>query len=185
MKKIFYTILIHMMLAVQAVAAPLDCLFDHYSSEDGLSHDYISQILQDRDGYIWISTWYGLNRFDGQRVVQFNCYDPERRHGNQNVSALFEDRNHILWIGTDEGVFCYNPEKDSFKFIDTKTAEGEQINTWISTIFQDPQGNIWICAPSQGVFRYDNEGRLQRPPPPAARHTPGVPATGLARCPPL
>ena len=164
MRKIL--VLIHILFlfigATLSAGTTRNMSFQHIDGETGLSQSNVKAILQDSYGFMWFGTKNGLNRFDGQRVVQFNCYDPERRHGNQNVSALFEDRNHILWIGTDEGAFCYNPEKDSFKFIDTKTAEGEQINTWISTIFQDPQGNIWICAPSQGVFRYDNEGRLQR-----------------------
>lgn len=62
--KILLTLMILPLAVLRTEAAPLDCLFEHYSSENGLSHNYISQILQDRDGYIWISTWYGLNRFD-------------------------------------------------------------------------------------------------------------------------
>ncbi len=74
---------------------------------------------------------------------------------NQNISALFEDDRHILWIGTDEGVFQYDPAADVFTFLDAQTDKGETITTWISTILKDEKGNIWICAPSQGVFRYD------------------------------
>ena len=39
--------------------------------QDGLSHRHISQILQDKDGFIWISTWNGLDRFDGREFVTF------------------------------------------------------------------------------------------------------------------
>lgn len=37
----------------------------HYSTEDGLSHDGVLCITQDRDGFIWFGTFDGLNRFDG------------------------------------------------------------------------------------------------------------------------
>lgn len=51
-RRYIITLFLSVIVALRTAAAPLDCLFEHYSSEDGLSHNYISQILQDRDGYI-------------------------------------------------------------------------------------------------------------------------------------
>ncbi|MBQ2585807.1 MAG: hypothetical protein II570_02665, partial [Bacteroidaceae bacterium] len=36
-----------------------------FDEDAGLSHGHASQILQDNDGFLWIATWNGLNRFDG------------------------------------------------------------------------------------------------------------------------
>lgn len=135
--------------------------FMHTNSETGLSQSNVKTVIQDSYGFIWFGTKNGLNRYDGQRVVQFDCNDYVRQRSNQNISALFEDDRHILWIGTDEGVFQYDPAADVFTFLDAQTDKGETITTWISTILKDEKGNIWICAPSQGVFRYD-EKKLYR-----------------------
>ncbi len=166
MKKLLFLLHITLFLLygnpILFAGTPHNMSFQHINGEDGLSQSNVKAILQDSYGFMWFGTKNGLNRFDGQRMMQFNCFDAACQHGNQNISALFEDRDHILWVGTDEGVFCYDPKKDAFTFIDTKTPQGERIYTWISTMFQDPEGDIWICAPSQGVFRYKPGQPLQR-----------------------
>ena len=77
--------------------------FMHTNSETGLSQSNVKTVIQDSYGFIWFGTKNGLNRYDGQRVVQFDCKDYALQRSNQNISALFEDDRHILWIGTDEG----------------------------------------------------------------------------------
>lgn len=41
----------------------------HYTPADGLTSNSISDIIQDKYGYIWIATWNGLNRYDGYSLV--------------------------------------------------------------------------------------------------------------------
>lgn len=135
--------------------------FMHINSETGLSQSNVKAIIQDSYGFMWFGTKNGLNRYDGQQVVQFNCTDYIRQRSNQNISCIFEDNRHNLWIGTDEGVFRYDPTADVFTFLDSQTDKGESITTWISTIFKDPENNIWICAPSQGIFLYDGKKLLR------------------------
>lgn len=132
-----------------------DYSFVHIDSEAGLSESNVKAIIQDSYGFMWFGTKNGLNRYDGQHVVRIDCTDRERGHGNQNISSLFEDDKRQLWVGTDEGLFCYDPMKDEFEFLDARTPKGEMIDTWVAAIGKDQKGNLWICAPSQGLFRYD------------------------------
>ena len=53
--------------------------FRHVSVEQGLSHGVVRDILQDRQGFIWIATEDGLNRYDGVNLKVFR-----REHGNPN-----------------------------------------------------------------------------------------------------
>lgn len=106
--------------------------FMHINSETGLSQSNVKAIIQDSYGFMWFGTKNGLNRYDGQQVVQFNCTDYIRQRSNQNISCIFEDNRHNLWIGTDEGVFRYDPTADVFTFLDSQTDKGESITTWIS-----------------------------------------------------
>ena len=52
-------------------AEPLEFIYEHYSIENGLPHNSISDICQDSRGYLWLCTWYGLSRFDGSGFVNY------------------------------------------------------------------------------------------------------------------
>lgn len=67
-----------------------------YGMEEGLSHTDVQSIHQDRDGFMWIGTNYGLNRFDGYR---FKWYTQEK-HGLQSnaVNHILEDDQGWLWL---------------------------------------------------------------------------------------
>ena len=162
MKKTLLLLLALCFSLITSATLPLGRSFVHITSETGLSQSNVKAILQDSYGFMWFGTKNGLNRYDGQRVVQFRCEDPARKRGNQNISALFEDDRRTLWVGTDEGVFLYDPVADSFSFLDAQTEQGEGITGWISTIAKDMEGTVWICAPGQGVFRFDGK-KLNKP----------------------
>lgn len=46
----------------------------NYNEDNGLSHSHVTQMLQDRDGFMWFATWNGLNRFDGYEFVNFKSH---------------------------------------------------------------------------------------------------------------
>lgn len=82
-----------------------DLEFKQFSTPEGLPNSMVHQIYQDRDGYIWISTFYGLFRYDGYEVRTYksNLYTPGLL-ANNNVICAEEDYSHRLWIGTHEGL---------------------------------------------------------------------------------
>ena len=55
-----------------------NCIFTHYSSENGLSQNSIMSMVQDHNGVLWFSTWDGINRFNG---YDFKVY--KARQGNK------------------------------------------------------------------------------------------------------
>ncbi len=135
--------------------------FVHVNSETGLSQSNVKAIVQDCYGFIWLGTKNGLNRYDGQKVTQFYCYDKKLHCGNQNISALFSDSGHTLWVGTDEGVYRYDQTTETFSFVDAKTADGKMMKGWVADITEDQEGNIWIVVPANGIFKYDTKGKLR------------------------
>ena len=84
--------------------------------DDGLSHNYISQILQDRKGYIWISTWYGLNRFDGNRFVNYTVQPGDYSNLSHNrILSLCEDACGYLWVTTyDNSIYRFDSGTETF-----------------------------------------------------------------------
>lgn len=86
-----------------------------YTPLEGLSQSVITALVQDPDGFIWIGTEDGLNRFDG---IEFKIYrhDPDDSLSlpDNYISALKIDHEGKLWIGTANGLSCYQKGTGDF-----------------------------------------------------------------------
>src|SRR5580765_4741046 len=71
--------------------------FDSWTTENGLPQNSVADIVQTRDGYLWLATFGGLVRFDGIRFVIFDRSTPGIE--SQRVRALYQDRSGVLWAG--------------------------------------------------------------------------------------
>src|SRR5687768_6375670 len=76
--------------------------FDIWDTEDGLPQNTVYAMTQTRDGYLWLTTYDGLVRFDG---VRFTVFDKSNTPGiNSNrFTCIYEDTDGVLWIGTEYG----------------------------------------------------------------------------------
>jgi ligand-binding sensor domain-containing protein len=79
--------------------------FIHYSTGQGLSSSEVSEIVQDKQGFIWVGTEDGLNRFDSYyfKVYRKKINDTTSLFHNF-ISTLFVDSKGDLWIGTQQGL---------------------------------------------------------------------------------
>jgi signal transduction histidine kinase/ligand-binding sensor domain-containing protein len=71
-----------------------------YDVSDGLAHNTVTSIYQDKKGYLWFSTFEGLSRFDGYR---FTNYDTRDGLGHVITNHVAEDRQGRLWVATNGG----------------------------------------------------------------------------------
>ncbi|MEX0769558.1 MAG: two-component regulator propeller domain-containing protein [Balneolaceae bacterium] len=126
--------------------------FRSYSIEQGLSESVARELLQDQNGYIWIGTGYGLNRFDGTR---FKSYYQRNGLNDNQINALFEDHEGRLWIGTDSGINVM--ENDSIR--SHPSLEGLKRYV-IDSIYRDHQGEWWFGTEGAGVWLWDNNRQL-------------------------
>jgi len=90
--------------------------FWHYGVEDGLSQSTARVLVQDRQGFVWIGTQDGLNRFDGE---EFRVYrsDPPDRHSlpDNYITALAPAPDGSVFVGTQAGGLArYRPMLDDF-----------------------------------------------------------------------
>jgi ligand-binding sensor domain-containing protein len=67
------------------------------TSNEGLSHNIVNDIVQDDNGFIWIATQDGLNRFDGYgfKTCQFDPADSTSISGNHIESLYFDRKNNL------------------------------------------------------------------------------------------
>lgn len=135
----------------------------NYNADNGLSHNTVRCIVQDRRGFMWFGTADGLSRFDGAAFCVYNSEDV--RHGllNTSVHALCADRKNRLWVGTERGVYLYDERRDVFSHFTVRTQYGVIITGRITRIFENGDGKIWIGTEAQGFFIYHPEdGMLEQ-----------------------
>jgi len=130
--------------------------FKHLTTADGLSQSYVFDIVQDHEGYIWIATQDGLNKFDGKNFTYYrsNTLDPNSIADNY-IRNLFIDENKQLWIGTDNGLSKYNNKLDNFEnFLHNDSDSSTLLDNVIWSIYQDEKSVIWVTT-KKGLHKYD------------------------------
>lgn len=112
-----------------------------YDSSSGLPTSDANAIVQTSNGFVWIGSYSGLIRYDGN---EFYRYDSS--YGVPNVISLFEDSKQRLWIGTnDSGVVCY----DNGEFTLYDNVEGLKSSS-VRAFAETSDGNI-IVATKMGI----------------------------------
>lgn len=128
-----------------------------WTAAEGLPGNTVTDLIQTRDGYMYIGTYDGLVRFDG---VKFTVLNKNTLSDFRCVSArtIFEDSDGNLWVGSnDEGVAKISPTG-----IQMFTIENGLPNNSIRGITEDKVGNIWIGT-SNGVVFLTPEGKFVIP----------------------
>ncbi len=162
---IFKTGLFITFLFLQAGAAPLqpeNFRERTLSINDGLTSNTVFSIVQDQQGFIWIGTINGINKYDGQTITQFfhNSSDTNSLAIN-NGGNLFCDSQNKIWVGTwGAGVDLLDPLTGRFRHFRPDKNNPQAIgNDKIQTIYEDRRGTLWFCTLDGGLSRLDPEHR--------------------------
>ncbi|MCF3108245.1 response regulator [Niabella sp. CC-SYL272] len=121
--------------------------FNHLTSENGLSNNSVLSITQDAQGFIWLGTSNGLNRYDGSQIKTYTAGTDQSGLSSNNIISLFRDSRQQLWVGSSMGLNRYNDKKDNFEKIRLPATAPVAVNC----IFEDRQQRLWIGT-SKGVF---------------------------------
>jgi signal transduction histidine kinase/ligand-binding sensor domain-containing protein/CheY-like chemotaxis protein len=136
--------------------------FTNYKHQPGnknsIGDNRISHIFEDSKKNIWISTWTGgINRFD-KKTNKFFHYNLNgvRKRKNITFFSIKEDINNHLWIGSDEGLFKFNPEDETFtQYIHNNNDNQSISNNIINCFVFDKTGNLWIGTGGGGLNYLD------------------------------
>ena len=122
-----------------------------FTTDNGLPQNSVWAIDQTPDGYLWVSTFDGLVRFDGHRMTVFNRAEvPELR--SNRILALRVDREGSLWIGTEDGGVTRMTDG---RFRSFGAADGVP-DSQVGAIQEDGTGRLWIVS-HRGLARFDGE----------------------------
>ena len=135
------------------------CQTAQFISADNFSSSLISDLCQDRHGYVWVATDYGLNRFDGYQFQTFLHSDADTTSINANVVVyLFCDKEGNLWVGTNRGVDRFDAAREAF--VHYPFPDG--ITPRISCILQRRDGTMLFGTAGYGAFALDSDGHLKK-----------------------
>jgi len=132
--------------------------FAHLTTTEGLSQNYVTEILQDRRGFMWFGTRDGLNRYDGNTLVVYkhNPNDPASISSNY-VWDLTEDDQGYLWIATDTGgVNRFDPTTERFaRYRHNPNNRNSICSDSVESIARDSRGYLWFGTSDSGLDRFD------------------------------
>ena len=142
--------------AAGGTARPL--YFEHLTARDGLSQGTVMSLLQDSQGYLWIGTESGLDRYDGYSIKEYRRQRGDG-HGlaSDYVWAIAEDSRHDLWLATDGGgVERWDRARDQFVRYKHDAHDSESLGSdSVRTLLIDTQGRIWAGTQGQGLDLLD------------------------------
>jgi len=119
--------------------------FAHYGTSDGLASNEVTRIMQDEDGYLWIGSNNGLQRFDGLRYLSFRNRknDPSSLPHNY-VQQLLLDKKKKLWILTGDGkVGIFDTKNFTYQEVTVKV-KNERIISIERELVEDEEGNLFL-----------------------------------------
>jgi ligand-binding sensor domain-containing protein len=170
-RHLVFILLFLQLFVVAGSQQALEYSFKRYSLSNGLSTNTVTAVVQDKDGYVWIGTANGLNRFDGSRFIQFK-YDKNNPYSipHEHITRLFKDKNNNIWIiGFNNKIGIWNTVKNQFfetplhtdlnkgyipkRFLET--AEGKLL----VNIYKGP---VFEYVPETGRF-VENTNLIQKP----------------------
>jgi ligand-binding sensor domain-containing protein len=119
--------------------------YTFYTEKNGLSNKAVSGLLTDDQGFLWVATAVGLNRFDGNDFEKF--YNDPADSGSiadNNIQKLLLDAKDRLWIGTNAGLSLYHPRTNDFSNYEPDNIVLPQRGISFGALCDDRSGNIWV-----------------------------------------
>ncbi len=124
----------------------------------GLSSNNQRCIIQDKEGFIWIGTGDGLNRFDGRTFKVYRKIQDDTSSLRSNIiNCLYTDSKGILWVGTFQGGLSrYDKEKDNFYTYTTSINDTTALlSSEITAIAEDKFHRLWVGTNSHGLHLFN------------------------------
>ena len=128
--------------------------YETISTAQGLSQGMVFDLLQDAEGFIWVATKNGLNRYDGYgfKVFSNDPYNPHSLSSN-TIVKLFEDSKGRIWAGTeDAGLNIYDKKTGKFhRIVHRPSVPGSLSGNKIRCIEELPDGRILVASDGAGL----------------------------------
>ncbi len=155
---------------------PVTGIFTHFRHDStnnaSLSHDFVSAVMIDHLGNVWVGTNGGLDILD-QKSGTFKHYshtgNDSKSLSHNAVRAIYEDRDGELWVGTgnffdrnkEGGLNRFHRQSGNFtRYLSDPANPQTLIDNRVRSIFEDSQGTFWIGTNGDGLHTMDRKTGL-------------------------
>lgn len=135
-----------------------------FNTDNMLSSSFVSHVYQDDDGFIWVSTRNGLNRYDGYNFKVFKKGTPGSEGMSSNyVNTVMQGKDKVLFVGNQRGVQTYY--NDRFHNVTLYGLRGEKVISFVSCFANLSDGTMLVGTSGNGVFKMEglDKGRIYEP----------------------
>lgn len=131
--------------------------FDRISVDNGLSQNTVTCIIQDQQGFLWIGTEDGLNRYDGYHFRAFKSHSNSTTSISNNfINCIYEDNFGNIWVGTNEGLNKFDTRTEKFTHYFTQVSDSLLYKSNIvNALVGDDLGNLYISLHQDGLYMLD------------------------------
>ena len=111
----------------------------------------VTDIKEDWNGFIWLSTTNGLYRFDGTEVKRYERDDKIIPH-SLVYSLLIDDEERVIWLATRGGLAKFDPENETSTIYRNDPQDPTSLaDDLVRRVIKDREGNIWVSCVNRGL----------------------------------
>ena len=129
------------------------CHFEHYSLDNGLPQNTVMDILQDKKGFMWFSTWNGISQFDGYTFTNYRTKPGDPYYiKNNRIDKIYEDKYGYIWLYSyDKNAHRFDPRTETFSGLKSFDKFKDFIFL-TSKIMLMPSGCVWLLSDEYGCI---------------------------------
>ena len=135
--------------------------FRHLNVDNGLSSNYVVDIAQDYQGFIWIATESGLNKFDGTEVTVYNTQN-SALSSNELNTVYCDPSTRTVYIGTQRHGLCVY-DCVSQQFTACYNSQNGLLSSDVTDLSRAADGGIWVTHYHLGVEHFDQKSHTFTP----------------------
>ena len=142
-------------------------LFSHgqtgklFDADKQLSSSFTSQVYLDREGFIWVATRNGLNKYDGYKFHIIKK-DPEHKNGmaSNYVNSIVQDRDGLFYVGMYGAFQTYDGDK--FRDVEVRDLEGNVVPCYMTCFLLRKNGEILAGTSGHGLVKVIDRSHAQQ-----------------------
>ena len=122
-----------------------------FNTDNQLSSNLATQVYQDTNGFIWITTRNGLNVYDGYNFQVFKKVNNGSHHLNTNyINCIAQDQDGYILLGTNRGFLIYDGTQ--FNNVELPDKDGKAVTTYVTHILLLKNGDVLVGTSGYGIF---------------------------------
>lgn len=130
--------------------------FRHFGVEQGLPSSEVHDILQDRNGFIWIATDRGVSKYDG---YSFHNFSSAYGLTDNTVFYLTEDTTGNIWCGTLNRKLCYFSGEKIVPYTHNAILKNQSQSNLMQSLNITSSGDVLVGSRRSGCIQIDRMGK--------------------------